>query len=133
MSYKMCILLHFFPPHSIKLLLKLLCIFASRKFGSYIFHLNVRIGSNVGKLVLWFFFKDFKPHTITKSWRNSYLTPPSLPSELLTVWVFPSAVLREPQKEAVSTPWERRISAILPPKFPLSGVWLECCPFLTIP
>lgn len=43
---------HFFPP--IKLLLKLLCIFASRKFGSYVFHLNVRIGSNVGKLVYFF-------------------------------------------------------------------------------
>lgn len=94
-----CIPYCIFPP--IKLL-KLLCVFASRKFGGYVFHLNFRIGSDVGRLVLFYLsFLWLKPQGTTKSWRNSSLTPPSLLSQPLIVLVFPSAVVRE----AVSTPW----------------------------
>lgn len=48
------------------------------------------------------------------------------------ILVFPSAVVREPWKEAVSAPWEmsewmgtEEFLPFSPPKFPLSGVWLQ--------
>lgn len=58
------------------------------------------------------------------------------------ILVFPSAVVREPWKEAVSAPWEmsewtgtEEFLPFSPPKFPLSGVWLQSvAPFwLTVP
>ena len=63
--------------------------------SSYIFHLNVKIGSNVGKL---FFLNIFKLQASIKSWRNSYLTPPSFPSQPLMD--FPSAVVRPPERRS---------------------------------
>lgn len=115
--------LHFFP---IKLLLKLLCTFASRKFHGYIFHLYFRISSEVGKLAL--FFCMILNHRSLLNHGELPVWPLLLPSQPLIVLVFPSTVFRE----AVSNHWEMSKSKLEKSLsrsplllFPFTGVWLQ--------